>query len=84
MLFDEFFSKCKNEPTVSDFESYLAHCIFEKGKAAGGGQPECTLEEYCRARDLAFDRRDEEAAKWLYDLCGAMHWQAAEWEGALR
>jgi hypothetical protein len=83
MDFSSFFKKCQNEPTVSDFESYLAYCIFEKQKG-GGAQPACTLEAYSRARDLAFEQRDEEAAKWLFELAGVAGWQEGEWQGALR
>ena len=84
MLFKDFFSRCKNEPTVSDFESYLAHCVFEQGRTGRAEQAACTLEIYSRARDLAFDQRDEEAAKWLYDLAEASAWQEGDWEGFMR
>ncbi|MBW2721197.1 MAG: hypothetical protein JRC67_03080 [Deltaproteobacteria bacterium] len=33
MEFNTFLEKCQSEPTVSDFESYLAYCIFEKKSA---------------------------------------------------
>jgi hypothetical protein len=85
MDFANFFKKCRSEPTVSDFESYLAYCIFEKTEQSGAAaQPACTLEAYSRARDLAFEGRDEDAARWLYDLARAAGWQEGEWEGALR
>jgi len=80
MEFSVFFKKCQTEPTVSDFESYLAHCIFEK--PASGEQ--CTLEAYAYARDRAFEQRDEKAARFLYDLSQAKTWEEGEWEGALR
>ena len=83
MDFATFFKRCQDEPTVSDFESYIAYCIFEK-KADAGAQPACSVEAYSRARDLAFEQRDEEAAKWLYNIAGVSGWQEGEWEGALR
>lgn len=83
MQFQAFFKKCQDEPTVSDFESYLAHCILERQSAAGD-RPACTVEWYCRTRDLAFERRNEQAARQLYDLSGAALWTEGEWEGALR
>lgn len=84
MDFQTFFSKCRTEPTVSDFESYLAHCIFEQRQTGGAERGACTLEAYSRARDLAFERRDEDAARWLYDLAEAAAWQEGDWEGFLR
>ena len=38
MEFNKFFKRCQNEPTVSDFESYLSYCIFEKKSAKARGQ----------------------------------------------
>ncbi|MDY0040707.1 MAG: hypothetical protein RBS57_10385 [Desulforhabdus sp.] len=84
MDFQDFFKRCQNEPTVSDFESYLGHCIFEKRRVEDSGQAACSLEAYSRARDQAFEQRDEEAARWLYELAGAAQWREGEWEGALR
>ncbi len=81
MEFESFFRKCKDEPTVSDFESYLSYCIFGKG---AGGRDKCTLEMYSFIRDQAFDGRDEKAARTLYDLAKASEWKEGEWEGALR
>lgn len=80
MDFHAFFEKCQNENTVSDFESYLSYCIFEKDKGCVG----CTLEKYSLIRDLAFDWRNEEAARSLYDLSRASEWKDGEWEGALK
>ncbi len=80
MDFKSFFQKCQTESTVSDFESYLSYCIMEKAK----GQVECTLENYNRMRDLAFERRDESAARALFDMAKASGWKDGEWEGALR
>ncbi|UCE84233.1 MAG: hypothetical protein JSV47_06920 [Deltaproteobacteria bacterium] len=84
MEFKAFFEKCKNEPTVSDFESYLSYCIFQKRSAQTAGKDECTLEMYSFIRDQAFERRDEKAARLLYDMAGAASWTEGEWEGALR
>jgi hypothetical protein len=84
MDFNTFLEKCQNEPTVSDFESYLAYCIFEKKSAETGGKDEVTVEMYSFVRDQAFERRDEQAARLLYDLAGASSWKEGEWEGALR
>jgi hypothetical protein len=81
MEFESFFKKCKEEPTVSDFESYLSYCIFEKGS---GSRDECSLEMYSYIRDQAFDGRDEKAALTLYDLAKASEWKEGEWEDALR
>jgi len=39
---------------------------------------------YSFVRDQAFERRDEQAARLLYDLAGASSWKEGEWEGALR
>lgn len=83
MKFEVFFQRCRNEPTVSDFESYLAHCVLEK-RAAGRAFQECSVERYCQMRDRAFERRDEQAAQTLYELSGAAQWDDGEWEGALR
>jgi hypothetical protein len=81
MDFKSFFERCKEEPTVSDFESYLSYSIFEKGS---GSRDECSLEMYSYIRDQAFDGRDEKAAVTLYDLAKASEWKEGEWEGALR
>lgn len=80
MDFKSFFERCQNESTVSDFESYLSYCIFEKG--TGGTQ--CTLERYTLMRDMAFDWREEDAARSLYELANASEWKEGEWEGALK
>ncbi|MCE5334930.1 MAG: hypothetical protein LLG06_10095 [Desulfobacteraceae bacterium] len=80
MEFKSFFGKCQNENTVSDFESYLSYCIFEKGK----GLVECTVERYTLMRDLAFDWRNEEAAMTLYEMARVSEWQEGDWEGALK
>ena len=84
MEFHIFFERCKNEPTVSDFESYLSYCVFQRKSAGVGGKDEVTLEMYSFVRDQAFERRDEQAARLLYDLAGASGWEEGEWEGALR
>jgi hypothetical protein len=84
MEFEAFFEACKRESTVSDFESYLAYCIFEKERGKGIEQGEFTLEKYSHIRDRAFDGRDEEAARLLYNLAGAAKWKEGDWEGALR
>ena len=84
MEFNAFLEKCQSEPTVSDFESYLAYCIFEKKSAKTSGKDEVTVEMYSFVRDQAFDRRDEKAARLLYDLAGVSSWKEGEWEGALR
>jgi hypothetical protein len=81
MEFKAFFAKCQSEPTVSDFESYLASCIFEKKKAV---PQELSLERYSFLRDQAFERRDEEAARQLYELAHAGEWKDGDWDGALR
>lgn len=81
MDFKLFFEKCQNEATISDFESYLASCIFEKSVS---GKPSLSLEEYSRLRDRAFEHCDEDAAKKLFELAGANKWKEGEWEGALR
>jgi hypothetical protein len=81
MKFESFLAKCQDEPTVSDFESYLSFCIFEK---RGSGRQECSPEMYSFIRDQAFDRRDEKAARTLYDLAKASEWDEGEWEGALK
>ena len=84
MDFNAFLEKCQSEPTVSDFESYLAYCIFEKKSAETSGKDEVTVEMYSFVRDQAFERRDEQAARLLYDLAGGSSWKEGEWEGALR
>lgn len=84
MEFNAFLEKCQSEPTVSDFESYLAYCIFEKKSAETSGKDEVTVEMYSFIRDQAFERRDEQAARLLYDLGDASSWKEGEWEGALR
>ncbi len=80
MDFKAFFQKCQTESTVSDFESYLSYSIFEKEK----GRTDCSLEKYDQLRGMAFERRDEKAAKALYDMAKASDWKEGEWEGALR
>ncbi|MBP8646561.1 MAG: hypothetical protein KBH99_10650 [Syntrophobacteraceae bacterium] len=80
MEFAEFFQRCQNEPTVSDFESHLSYCIFQRK----GAPDECTLEMYSYIRDRAFEKRDEQAARVLYELASAADWKDGEWEGALR
>jgi hypothetical protein len=84
MNFDSFFEKCRTESTVSDFESYLAHCIFGKKATRTQDAEEFTVETYSLARDKAFEQRDVKAAKLLYGLADAAKWQEGEWEGALR
>jgi hypothetical protein len=84
MMYEDFFAKCKSEPTVSDFESYLAQCIFGKSAAGSGGPEPYTVEMYTYTRDQAFERRDEKAARLLYELSGAAGWKDGDWEGALR
>ena len=84
MEFNAFLEKCQSEPTVSDFESYLAYCIFEKKSAKTSSKDEVTVEMYSFVRDQAFERRDEQAARLLYDLAGVSSWKEGEWEGALR
>ena len=81
MDFDTFFRKCQEESTVSDFESYLAYCVLEKGSI---NKRDLKVEEYSLMRDRAFEGRDEEAAKALYAASGAATWKEGEWEGALR
>jgi len=46
------FQRCQNEPTVSDFESHLSYCIFQRK----GAPDECTLEMYSYIRDRAFEK----------------------------
>ena len=82
MEFKVFFERCKNEPTVSDFESYLSYCIFEKKSTKS--KDEVTKEMYSSIRDQAFERREEKAARLLYELADAAAWKEEEWEGALR
>jgi hypothetical protein len=84
MKFNKFFERCQIEPTVSDFESYLAHCIFEKKAAETKDEERFTVEMYSHTRDQAFERRDEKAAQLLFDLAGAATWQEGDWEGSLR
>ena len=84
MEFKAFFERCQHEPTVSDFESYLSYCVFEKRSFTTSGRDECTLEMYSFIRDQAFERRDEKAARLLYDLADAASWKEGDWEGALR
>jgi hypothetical protein len=84
MEFKAFFERCQNESTVSDFESYLAHCIFEKQSAGTGSQDEISLEMYSFIRDQAFEQRDEKAARFLYEMAAVANWQDADWQGALR
>jgi hypothetical protein len=79
MEYKDFANKCRNEPTVSDFESYITYCIFE-----AGGRSDCTLEMYSFIRDLAFEKRDDKATRLLFELAGAAKWKEGEWEGALR
>jgi hypothetical protein len=83
MKFDKFFERCQIESTVGDFESYLAHCIFEKKAGKTTGAEKFTVEMYSHTRDQAFERRDEKAAQLLFDLAGATNWQEGEWEGSL-
>lgn len=84
MDFSTFFKRCQDEPTVSDFESYLSYCIFQKESAKTSGKDAVTLEMYSFVRDQAFERRDEKAARVLYELADAASWKEGEWEGALR
>jgi hypothetical protein len=84
MTFEEFYRKCQTEPTVSDFESYLASCIFAKSASGVQAGERITLEMYSHARDQAFEKRDEKAARLLYDLAKAANWMEGDWEGALR
>jgi hypothetical protein len=81
MEFNAFYRKCREESTVSDFESYLSYCIFEKG---GNKKETISLEEYSATRDRAFDGLDEEAARRLFEAAGAIHWREGEWEGAMK
>ena len=84
MEFKTFLERCQNEPTVSDFESYLSYCIFEKKSGKVSDQDQVTLEMYSFIRDQAFEHRDEKSAKLLYELADAAKWKEGEWEGALR
>jgi hypothetical protein len=84
MTFEEFFGNCQREPTVSDFESYLAFCIFGKSAKGLSAQEKFTVEMYSYTREQAFERRDEKAARLLYNLAGAANWKEGDWEGALR
>jgi hypothetical protein len=84
MEFTAFLERCKKEPAVSDFESYLSYCVFQKRSARTSGKDECTLEMYSFIRDQAFEHRDQKAARLLYDLADAASWKEGEWEGALR
>ncbi|NLI82583.1 MAG: hypothetical protein GX443_12985 [Deltaproteobacteria bacterium] len=81
MDFEAFLRRCREENTVSDFESYLSYCIFEKGGSKG---ETLSVEEYSAMRDRAFDGRSEEAARRLYEISGAIQWQEGEWEGAMK
>ena len=84
MEFKSFFERCQNESSVSDFESYLSYCIFERKSGEVSGQDEVTLEMYSFIRDQAFEHRDEKSARLLYELADAAHWKEGDWEGALR
>ncbi len=84
MEFKEFFQRCRSESTVSDFESYLSYCIFEKRASKKSDKDEVNLEMYSFIRDQAFEHRDEKAARLLYELADAASWKEGEWEGALR
>lgn len=84
MTFDEFFKKCQTESTVSDFESYLAHCVLGKTLDQPQARDHVTVEMYSYTRDQAFEKRDEKAARLLYDAAGAANWKVGDWEGALR
>jgi hypothetical protein len=81
MEFRALFERCQSESTVSDFESYLSYCIFEKKQPAS---QELSLEQYSFVRDQAFEQRDEKAAKQLYELARVTEWKDGDWEGALR
>jgi hypothetical protein len=82
MEFKIFFEMCKSESTVGDFESYLSYCIFERKSATT--KDRVTKEMYSFIRDQAFEHRDEQAARLLYELADAATWKEGEWEGALR
>ena len=84
MTFEEFFRKCQTESTVSDFESYLAYCVLGKTSAQLQVQDKITVEMYSYTRDQAFEKRDEKAARLLYDAAKAANWKEGDWEGALR
>ena len=84
MEFKEFFKRCQEEPTVSDFESYLSYCVFQKQSGKAGDKDQVTVEMYSFIRDQAFEHRDEKAAQLLYELAEAKAWKEGEWEGALR
>jgi hypothetical protein len=84
MDFQAFFARCQSEPTVSDFESYLAYSIFERRAPTPTGRDGMTVEMYSFIRDQAFERRDERAARFLYQIAGVSAWKEGEWEGALR
>jgi hypothetical protein len=84
MDFKSFFEKCRHESTVSDFESYLAHCILEKKATPSARTGAISVEQYTQMRDQAFDLSDERAAQTLYSLAGASDWKEGDWEGALR
>jgi hypothetical protein len=81
MEFEAFFERCQKESTVSDFESYLSYCVFEKG---GKNRKTFTLEAYSVMRDRAFEERDEEAARSLYKAAEAAEWKEGEWDGAMK
>lgn len=84
MDFRSFFERCKQESSVSDFESYLAYCILERKAAEGTQAGAVTVEQYTQMREQAFDLMDERAAQALYSLARAADWKEGEWEGALR
>ena len=84
MTFEEFFKRCQTVSSVSDFESYLAYCILGESASELQAQEKITVEMYSYIRDQAFEKRDEKAARLLYDLAIAAHWKEGDWEGALR
>jgi hypothetical protein len=84
MNFEEFFRKCQTESTVSDFESYLACCVFGKSASELQAHEQITLEMYSYIRDQAFEKRDEKAARLLHDLAKAANWKEGDWQGMLR
>jgi hypothetical protein len=84
MDFKSFLERCRQESTVSDFESFLAFCILEKKTTESAKVGAMSVEKYTQARDQAFDLRDEHAARQLYSLAGASDWKEGEWEGALK
>lgn len=84
MNFAQFFRICQKEPTVSDFESHLATCVLGKSPSQLQAHEQITVEMYSYIRDQAFEKRDEKAARLLYDLAKAAAWKEGDWEGALR